>query len=363
MVADLAVGRDLAVYPPVLVLAAPLASLAARPRGVLVTGIVAIVARAGLGVYDRELRYGTFFASVLVSYVVITFFSMYAAALRIQQERRLQDISAAAQVVQRAILSPPPPLVGRVQLAVRSVSATAGTSIGGDLYEVLDTRFGTRIIVGDVQGKGLEAVATTSRVLGSFRENAEYEPRIESVAERADATVRRHVPPGGFVTAALVEFTDAHQVSLLHCGHPPPLLVHADGTVHSLDPPTPGPPLGLGDMVDDPNTSWTVRFTASDTLVLYTDGVTEARSPHGGPFYPLTERLGPLLASAPNPESDTPGPVLPDLDTCAGAVYADLMDFAGGTLTDDAVILLLRRAALPPAASGGSCEVQAHARG
>jgi serine phosphatase RsbU (regulator of sigma subunit) len=67
-----------------------------------------------------------------------------------------------------------------------------------------------------------------------------------------------------------------------------------------------------------------------DVLVLCTDGVIEARSPLDGTFYPLTERVGPLIAGAGT-----------DLDAAVERVYGDLLRHAGGSLSDDVVLLLL----------------------
>ena len=340
---DLALDKDLGVFSPTLVLAAPLAALAARPKGVLLVGLVALTVRGGLAFREGQLDgRSAVYVGILTSSLVITLFSMYTARLRIRQARRLADVTSTAEAVQQAVLSPPAPCVGGVHVALRYVSASAAARIGGDLYEVLDTPFGTRVLVGDVQGKGLKAVSTGARVLGSFREVAEYEPRLTTVAERADTAVRNHVTPGGFVTGQLIEFTPSGPIRLVNCGHPPPLTIGSDGVVRELRPPDTGPPLGLGDLVDTRAHSWTAPLADDDILILYTDGVTEARG-HDDTFYPLLERVGAILAGAdpcPGVRDDT---AVDDLDAKAGAIFADLLVHAGGSLDDDALILLLSR--------------------
>src|SRR4051794_5358846 len=75
-----------------------------------------------------------------------------------RQSGRLADVSRVAEAAQRAILSPPPARLGAVRLAARYVSAASDALVGGDLYEVVQREGATRLLVGDVRGKGLDAV-------------------------------------------------------------------------------------------------------------------------------------------------------------------------------------------------------------
>ena len=77
------------------------------------------------------------------------------AASRQRRERRLAQMTLIAETAQRAVLRTLPSSVGDVGFAARYVSAAEEARIGGDLYEVVSTRHGTRAIVGDVKGKGL----------------------------------------------------------------------------------------------------------------------------------------------------------------------------------------------------------------
>jgi hypothetical protein len=81
---------------------------------------------------------------------------------------------------------------------------------------------------------------------------------------------------------------------------------------------------------------WWVSLAADEVLVLCTDGVIEARAPKDGGFYPLGDRVGPLVAGCAG-----------DLDGAVGRLQADLLDHVGGTLGDDSVLLLLSRADAP----------------
>ena len=91
-----------------------------------------------------------------------------AAVVRRRQEPELASVRSIAEVAQRVLLRPVPRSAGPLRVAVSYTSAVAEARIGGDLYEVVPSRR-VRVIVGDVQGKGLEAVETAAVVLGEFR--------------------------------------------------------------------------------------------------------------------------------------------------------------------------------------------------
>lgn len=149
-----------------------------------------------------------------------------------------------------------------------------------------------RVIIGDVQGKGLEAVETAASVLGAFREAAYNEPDLSAVGDRVECAVRRTVDMQGdgekFVTALLAEITEDRGTVFVNYGHTPALVVRRDRETFFAHPPEHALPLGLTDDGERP-TPYQVDFGPGDQLLLYTDGVTEARGPSGA-FYPLRER-------------------------------------------------------------------------
>ncbi|MBC9719451.1 SpoIIE family protein phosphatase [Streptomyces sp. TRM66268-LWL] len=116
-----------------------------------------------------------------------------------------------------------------------------------------------------------------------------------------------------------------------------------------------GAPLGLADLAGGAPAAWTVPFQEGSVMVLYTDGVTEARGGPDGAFYPLQERLEVLCASIPWPPL-SPARCLPPtaapasdpggdpLGALVATLYDDLVRYTGGSLDDDAVLLLLARA-------------------
>lgn len=273
--------------------------------------------------------------SVLVFATVtcVTAASVASRAQRAHRERELTDVRIVAEVAQRVLLRPVPMVVGPLRAAVRYISAETHARIGGDLYDVAATPNGVRVIVGDVQGKGLPAVETAAVVLGAFREAAYDERELAGVVERLETALARHLAELGaeeeFVTAVLIEIVAGKDtVDLLNCGHPAPLLLGSG-------PPRfvagdEGPPLGLTALVRVPRGAVTLPFPPGHRMLLYTDGIAEARD-RDGHFYPLDER-GAHLAHA-------------DLADALDRLHTDVTRHVGGRLADDAAMLLLHRTA------------------
>jgi len=97
-------------------------------------------------------------------------------------EERLARMTAIAQASQLALLPPLPPQITGISIAARYRSATPGASVGGDLYEIIPTGHGIRVIIGDVRGKGLGAILLAGQVLSAFRRSAVAVPALERVA-------------------------------------------------------------------------------------------------------------------------------------------------------------------------------------
>ncbi|WP_051300431.1 PP2C family protein-serine/threonine phosphatase [Actinomadura rifamycini] len=314
-------------YLPLLALGPAFASLFGGVLRTLFVGVLAIVLCTLLGAYSDVL--GTFRTNLtFVSIGGVTVAGTIAAVYRQRRERELADVRNIAEVAQRVLLRPMPRRVGPVRATVRYISAAAGARIGGDLYEVVQTARGVRVIVGDVQGKGLDAVETAAVVLGAFREAAYDEADLHGVAGRIERALARQLGSEQFVTALLAEVHEDDGVTLLNRGHPPPLLIRSDASTATLDPPEPAPPLGLSVLVEEPAPSTRVDLFPGDQMLLYTDGVIEARDADGA-FYPLTERVGVLAADDPEDALD--------------GLQSDLLSYVGAPLDDDAAMLLLRR--------------------
>ncbi|WP_405019509.1 serine/threonine-protein phosphatase [Kitasatospora sp. NBC_00070] len=341
--ADLVTGRE-SYLAPLMVVVPSMAALTLRPVELLVVCTVGFGALIGLGHYDQvaDLNNGQFLFGAVVSYLILSVFSAWVARIRMRRAAAFAAVSSVAEAAQRALLRPPGPAVGPLRLAVRYASAADAARIGGDLYSVLETPHGTRVLVGDVRGKGLGAVQTAAVVLGAFREAAYDESGLLTVAARVEASVERHVPDGEFTTALFAEVTRPGTVELLHFGHVPPIMVARDGTVQVLEASDPWVPLGLGRLAAGEPQSMETAFGPEDVLVLCTDGVIEARHHRSGEFYPLAERVGPLVREAARSAAE--------LEVAVGRLYADLLEHTGGELGDDALLLLISRTDLerPP---------------
>ena len=209
------------------------------------------------------------------------------------------------------MLRPLPEQLGPLKLGVVYLAAAAEARVGGDLYEVTYTEnHGIRLIIGDVRGKGLGAVEVAADIIGRFREVAHGVGTLNEVAHRLDAGLsRRWGQYEEFVTALLAEIDpDRGKLTILNCGHPPPILISPADGVTVLEVRAPAPPLGLITLGSDAGAKQVYTFKPNDQLLLYTDGVTEARDA-SREFYPLDERVRALAPQAePKADQDGPGP-------------------------------------------------------
>ncbi|MGW1259725.1 PP2C family protein-serine/threonine phosphatase [Streptomyces sp. NPDC002513] len=318
--------------------AAPLHSL----RGTVFTGAAALAAvpavHLGLGApgLSGAATEAVTTAAAAVPAVLIN-------VLVRRNDARLASARRIAEAAQRAVLPEPPARIGGLQIAARYEAAQADASIGGDLYAVQDSPHGVRLVVGDVRGKGMGAVAAVAVVLGAFREAAEQEPTLEAVAQRLERAlsregIRRDDPDAHeeFTTAVLAEIPheDAEVpdgkgvVRIVSRGHPAPLLLLPDGTLRELEAREPALPLGMGDLALRPDRAEEWDFPPGSTLLFFTDGVSEARNARGEFYDPVRRLAGRVLP--------TPGAVL-------AAVTEDVARHTGGQATDDMALLAVRR--------------------
>ncbi|SED88137.1 PP2C family protein-serine/threonine phosphatase [Streptomyces sp. Ag109_O5-10] len=319
------VGGSGMFWLPLLAAGPALAASTNGHRGVLCVGVLAVALGATLG--SREAGSGRELAAVLSALVAVTLASALASALRGRRERVLAAVRSVAEAAQHAVLKPIPKTVGPFRVAVRYSAAAAEARIGGDLYALVQTPHGVRLIVGDVRGKGLPAVEVAALVLGVFREAAYDEPDLLAVVGRIERSLARNLGPDDFVTAIVVGHPRAGQLEVVNCGHASPLLITASGGVTAVEATRPAPPLGLRVLVDEPPCLEILPFAEGDQLLLYTDGVIEARDP-AREFYPLAERVARHVSGDP--------------EHILSAVHDELLAHVGGRLHDDAALLLLR---------------------
>ncbi|MFD8999605.1 PP2C family protein-serine/threonine phosphatase [Streptomyces sp. NPDC059582] len=316
------------IWLPLLAAGPALAATTNGPRGVLCVGALAVVLGATLGTREGVPR-GELVA-VLSALVAVTLASSLASASRGRRERVLAAVRSVAEAAQHALLKPVPETVGPFRVAVRYSAAAAEARIGGDLYALIPTPYGVRLIVGDVRGKGLQAVSTAALVLGVFREAAYDEPDLLAVVGRIERSLARNLGSDDFVTAVVAGYPRAGHLEVVNCGHAPPLLVRASGEITAVEPTCPAPPLGLRALSGEAPGLQVLSFADGDQLLLYTDGVTEARD-HGREFYPLAEGLARHVC-------DEPARTLT-------ALHDELLAHVGGRLHDDAALLLLQKPA------------------
>ena len=214
-------------------------------------------------------------------------------------------------------------------------SPADGDSAGGDIACAVVGPYGVRLLIGDVMGHDPRAAQTAAEVTRAFRVIAARPDPLQVVAARLHAFVAEHADGEEFVTAQFVSIPDGDDdAQIVCCGHPPPLLLR-DGRVTALDVLPPSPPLGLLDMGGYSPRADLLGARAGDSVLLYTDGVSEAYDHRGLP-YPLAERAAALAARARAGERrEQAGEQLPEL------LRDDLLDHVGGDLRDDATLLHL----------------------
>ncbi|MEU8176829.1 PP2C family protein-serine/threonine phosphatase [Microbispora hainanensis] len=323
---DLLVGPSLGLLP-LLTLGPAFAAVTGGPRHTALAGLVALVLSAPLAYHDHQLSHPRITVT-LAAIVGVTAAAMLASRLRAEGQRKLADVRLVAEAAQRVLLHPVPRRAGDLRIALSYTSATVDARIGGDLYDIARGPGGIRLIVADVQGKGLDAVETAASVVGAFREAAYDEPTLADVGRHLEEHLARGLGGEKFVTAVLAEVRE-HEIALLNYGHPPPLLLGRDGRVQWLEPAREAPPLGLVGLARAGPEPYGCEFREGDEILFYTDGVCEARD-RGGSFYPLGDRAPRLLRNR-------------EPQDALDLLERDLVEHVGGPVPDDAAMLLVRR--------------------
>ncbi|MFD9488737.1 PP2C family protein-serine/threonine phosphatase [Streptomyces sp. NPDC059991] len=331
---------------PFLVAAPALTASFAGPRTTGFVGAVAVVAQVAVAMV-RSSATDLNHSVQIVSLILISVFVTLFAHLREVREKELVQLRSVAEAAQQVVLRPLRERIGPLRMASVYLAAEAEAQIGGDLYAAARTAHGTRLLIGDVRGKGLRAVGDAAVVLGAFRASAHQEAELSGLVAYLEGAVtpdlddvsvgdadRADDPGEAFITAAVLDVPDDRQtLGLVSCGHPPPLLLRG-GRVIRLDVAHPAPPLGLSELVGSGIAALTFAaetfaFEEGDIMLLYTDGVIEARD-ETGTFYPLAERLAAWSGTGPQALLDH---LCDDLLTHA----------AGHCLGDDAAMVAIER--------------------
>lgn len=318
--ADVIGGRE-ANMSAVLVVGPVLAAAGSRPGRVAVASGLALVGSLAFGVQDRLAP--TAFSIRVAAVITGGLIAIWVAAQREERERALTTVRHVAEVAQSTILVSPPRAIGPLRFAAEYHSASEGARIGGDFYEVVARADGARLVVGDVRGKGLDAVRTAAVAIWAFREAAERLDDIEEVAAVLDQRLARHLGAEDFVTAIIADIDGHGGACFVNCGHHPPLRLGRGAPVAIDAPPT--TPLGLAPV---PRRSL-MQLAPGERLLFYTDGLVEARE-RDGRFVDVDTLLAGL----------GPGPLDQVLATLTARMHAAL----GGHADDDLALLVVEYA-------------------
>jgi phosphoserine phosphatase RsbU/P len=257
-----------------------LASLAFSGRGTAaIGGYTVAVAVLLMAAQPASSTAGDFMRLGVV--LALSIFAVVNCVLRERREAQLRQIGEVAQVAQDALVNPVPPRAGGWRFATRYHSAADLAQVGGDFLEVAETETGVRAVLGDVRGKGLPGVRLATTVLTAFRQGC-LQPgaSLVDIARLVDEAVTGRAAEEDFVTAVFIESDDQGWLQVVNCGHPPPLLLPRTGELRALSPDAHASPLGLAPRLR----VQAYPISPGDRLLLYTDGLMDARDRYGAFF-------------------------------------------------------------------------------
>ncbi len=198
----------------------------------------------------------------------------HARLVELEHAERLmaRELEQAAEI-QRSLLPEKPPSVKGVELAARSVPCRA---VGGDYYEFFPFPDGRLLmVIADVAGKGLPASLLMASLQARVQVLVEETADLSAIVGRLNRAVCAHCPPNRFISLFMAAFDPgARQLRWLNAGHNSPLVVRSSGEVLRLE--AGSPVLGIAE--ETSHQEQRLVLSAGDVLVLYSDGVTEARN-------------------------------------------------------------------------------------
>ncbi|MFF0429542.1 PP2C family protein-serine/threonine phosphatase [Streptomyces sp. NPDC004520] len=328
-----------------LLVAAPAITVAfAGARTTAAIGALAVAAQVLIGVL-RGVAGTTNIQAQIAALIVVSAVCVAVCVVRGRHERQLHQVRSVAEAAQRVLLRPLPTHAGPLRIAGLYVPAEQEAELGGDLYAAARTaHHSTRLLIGDVRGSGLGAISNTALLLGAFRAAAHRQASLPRLAVHLDAAFRWDTSQWrpqteqdtveDFATAVLLDIPDHDPVvHLISCGHPPPLVLRGNRLI-PLVAEASHLPIGFGGAfgISDYDVQ-TFPFEVGDLLLLYTDGVIEARDA-AGRFYPFTERAPQWAAEDP--------------DEFLRRLQDDLLAHVDAHLNDDAAVVAIRRLASTP---------------
>ena len=262
----------------------------------------------------------------------VKFFEQLAvlAATAVENARQYTERTKASQTLQRSLLPESLPDVPGWRTAGSYQPGAPGVEVGGDFYDLFAVDEGFMMLLGDVTGKGVQAAALTALARHTARTAALFDSRPAAVLRLLNRVLREQPSPS-FVTVVCARIEPSGLVTIASAGHPLPLRALADGGAMTVG--AHGILLGASDEAD-----WSeapCRLLPGDTLLVYTDGVTETPGPEGR-FG--DERLLRLVAGAPR-----------DPEQLLASVAAALSAFESVAILDDRAMLAVRYTGAPGA--------------
>jgi serine phosphatase RsbU (regulator of sigma subunit) len=283
-------------------------------------GALELYAKEPLELSEADLVGAQILADVTAAY-------LFNARARDNADELARTSAVLAATLQESLLPPELPLVPGLTLAARWLPGRGGTLVSGDFYDVFPIPAGRwGILIGDAVGHGAQAANLAVVARYTVRTLAVLQAAPHRVLAGLNDTILSREISEQFLSAVYLTTRATAQglgVRLARGGHPAPLLRHADGTVDVVD--SPGAVLGC--MPDAGVKDVRLRLTPGDLLLLYSDGVTEAR--RAGREY-TEARLRALLASAGQ-----------DPRTVINSVIEAVLEHCDGDLADDVTALAL----------------------
>ncbi|MDQ1402438.1 MAG: hypothetical protein QOG03_754, partial [Actinomycetota bacterium] len=252
------------------------------------------------------------------------------AAVAIDNARLYRERSDVALTLQQSLLPPALPDIPGIEIVARYRPLTEGAEIGGDFYDLFETPEGAwAVVIGDACGKGTQVASLTGLARHTLRAAVFRESEPSRVLSLVNDAMIGQIPDGRFCTITYVRLEPTATGARLRVacgGHPAPVILRANGQVEVV--------LSTGTlvgMIADPEfTDASVELGVGDYVILYTDGIIEARDSTGLVFG--DERLIELIASCAG--------MYPD--GLADVIQAAAVDFQQGRLRDDLAVLVLR---------------------
>jgi GAF domain-containing protein/anti-sigma regulatory factor (Ser/Thr protein kinase) len=252
----------------------------------------------------------------------------FTMSLALQNAKLYQEQRTLLGHLQHALLSPPQQLPG-VSVGQCYESATTEVDVGGDFYDVYVLE-GARvaIVIGDVSGKGIEAATLASLTKNALRAYLSENGDVSSAVAKVNALFHRDSPRTSFATL-FCGVLDSHDGTLhyVSAGHPPGFVRRRrEGTVAPLEVSSPV----IGIFPDAEYHEETTHLAVGDLLLLYTDGIMEAR------------RDSELFGEARIMRFAELAHAVPTRDV-AGRLVQEAVVYAGGAVRDDMAALSIRR--------------------